>query len=116
MTTLIIFSLLAVLSLGGTVFLVGRRIFSLRFLKPDEQKAKTEFPPPFFDFMREDVIGPFEGFVASTARPAMLKLGEKFLRRFRLLVLRVEAMLHRLSDYFHGKRIAIKNGTDNNGN
>ena len=32
------------------------------------------------------------------------------MRRFRILVLKVEALLHRLSDYFHGKRIAIKNG------
>ena len=110
MLTLIFFSLLAILSFGGAVFLLGRRIVSVRFLNADEQKSKMTASPLFFDFVREDVIRPFEEFVASVARPAMLKLGEKFLRRFRILVLKVEALLHRLSDYFHGKRIAIKNG------
>ena len=110
MFTFIFFASLAALSAVGALLLVGWQILSLRSLSENEQKSKADVLPPFFDFVREDVVRPFEEFVAGTVRPAMFKIGEKFLRRFRLLVLRAEAVLHRLSDYFHGKRIAIKNG------
>ena len=113
MFTFIFFASLAALSAVGVLLLVGWQILSLRSLSENEQKSKADVLPPFFDFVREDVVRPFEEFVAGTVRPAMFKIGEKFLRRFRLLVLKAEAMLHRLSDYFHGKRIAIKNGNEN---
>ena len=86
---------------------------ALRLLNADDQKARMASLPLFFDFAREDIIKPFEEFVAGTVRPAMFKVGEKFLRRFRILILKAEAFLQRLSDYFHGKRIAIKNGNGN---
>lgn len=102
-----------VVSLVGIFFLVGRKLMSLRFLSADQQKIRMSGLPLFFDFVREDVIGPFEEFTAVVVQPATLKICEKFLRRFRLLVLKIETILHRLSDYFHGKRLAIKNGNGN---
>src|SRR3989338_10912107 len=110
MFALIFFTSLAALGFIGALLIVGRRVLVSRFTPEGEEKLKIEGLPPFFDFMRHGVVRPFEEFVANTVRPAMFKIGEKFLRRFRLLVLRAEALLHRLSDYFHGKRIAIKNG------
>ncbi len=113
MFVLIFFASLAVLGFIGALLIVGRQVLVSRFIPEGEEKLKIEGLPPFFDFMRHGVIRPFEEFVASSVRPAMFKIGEKFLCRFRLLVLRAEVFLHRLSDYFHGKRIAIKNGNGN---
>lgn len=83
---------------------------SLRFLAAEEREAIIKNQPPFFDFVRKDVVQPFEGFIASVVRPALFKVGEKILRRSRLITLKTETLLHRLSDYFHGRRVAIKNG------
>ena len=116
MFALIFFTSLAALGFIGALLIVGRRVLVSRFTPEGEEKLKIEGLPPFFDFMRHGVVRPFEEFVANTVRPAMFKIGEKFLRRFRLLVLRAEAFLHRLSDYFHGKRIAIKKNGNGNGN
>ena len=117
MSTFIIFAFLAALSLGAMSFIVGRKIMTLRFLSPEERRNKMSVLPLFFDFVHRDVILPSEAFVASVIQPALLKIGEKFLRRFRLLILKTEAFLQRLSNYFRGKRIAIKNSNGNgNGN
>lgn len=96
---------------AGLLITVFRRIYSIRPLSFEEQKQKLENLPPFFDFLRQNIGRPFADFSQKQIQPAILKLGEKFLRRFRLLMLKIETGLHRLSDYFRGKRIAIKNGT-----
>lgn len=112
MSVLIVFIVLAVLGFAGAVFLVARHIASNRFLGEDERKAKIAALPMFFDFIREDVIAPFDEFSSGVIQPHFLKLSEKSLRRFRILVLRMESILHRMSDHFRGRRIAIKNDKD----
>ncbi|MEK7599050.1 MAG: hypothetical protein AAB474_01165 [Patescibacteria group bacterium] len=95
---------------AGLLIMVSRRIYIIRSLNFEEQKQKMETLPSFFDFLRQNIGRPLGDFSQKQIHPALLKLGEKFLRRFRLLVLKIETGLHRLSDYFRGKRIAIKNG------
>lgn len=110
MSTLIFFAVLSVLGFLGVAFLAGRKIASGRTLSQEEKRAKVAELPAFFDFVREDFFNPLEEFVANSLRPALFKSGEKFLRRFRIFVLKAENVLHRLSNYFRGRRIAIKNG------
>ncbi|MBI2507266.1 MAG: hypothetical protein HYW09_01485 [Candidatus Niyogibacteria bacterium] len=108
---LIIFIVFAVLGISGIVFLVARRVVSNRLLSEDERKAKIAALPMFFDFIREDVLNPLDEFSSGVIQPQLFKLSEKSLRRFRILVLRMESILHRMSDHFRGRRIAIKNGS-----
>lgn len=115
MTTLSYFIILIALGIGGLVVLVGRYVPSLRTLNTQRQRKALEKLPPFFDFIEKYILRPLVEFTGSVVQPASLKLLEKALRRFRIVVLRVEKMLHRLSDYFRGRRIAIKNGNGNKG-
>ena len=96
--------------------MIGRRLYANRSLTAKEQQEKISALPIFFDFIREDFFNPLEELTANSLRPALFKVGEKFLRRFRILVLKTENLLHRLSDYFRGRRIAIKNGNGNGKN
>lgn len=97
----------------GSAVIIGRKIFAFRLLSAEEKKEKLESLPPFFDFLHQYVERPAGRFINEQIHPFILKLGEKFIRRFRLVVLKAETGLKRLSDYFHGRRQALKNGNGN---
>jgi hypothetical protein len=113
MTALNYFLILFFGGFAGSLIMILRRIYSIRSASFEEQKQRLETLPSFFNFLHQNVGQPLTDFSKTQLHPAFFKLGEKFLRRFRLIVLKVENGLHRLSDYFRGKRIAIKNENSN---
>ncbi len=116
MTLFIFYLVLFLAGFLGAGFLLGRRLFALKSLTREEKKNELSGSPVFFDFLREMVYEPSLEFWANTAKPALLRAGEKTTRRSRILTLKVESSLHRLSENLRGKRIAIENGETANGN
>lgn len=113
------YAILFFLGLAGWAVLFGRHLPSLKSMQVEDQRKWLGDLPPFFSFLfrflNRAVRQPFSQLWSETFHPALLSAGEKLLRRFRILVLKVEGILQRLSDYFRGRRIAIKNGSGNNG-
>ncbi|MCH7883195.1 hypothetical protein IIA95_02165 [Patescibacteria group bacterium] len=107
------FFILFFLGLVGLTGLFARHFSRVRTFDREEQKRQLEYLPPFFDFLYVSLFRPFVEFFNTVIHPKLLGLGEEGLRQFRMLVLRVENILHRLSDYFRGRRIAIENGNGN---
>jgi len=116
---MILFIFYLALFLAGTIgaaFLVARRFIAVKSLSAEEKENELAGLPLFFDFLREMVYEPSLEFWAGTVKPALLRAGEKTTRRSRLLTLKAERTLHRLSENLRGKRIAIENGETTNGN
>lgn len=100
----------------GAAYLVGRKFFAVKSLGSEEKNQKLADLPPFFDFLQSLVYEPCLEFWNTVAHPAILKAGEKTTKRSRLVTLKIESALHRLSENFRGRRIAIKNGNGSDGN
>lgn len=116
MQLFIFYFILFLAGLLGAAYLVGRKFFSAKALGGEEKNRKLTELPLFFDFLQSLVYEPCLEFWNTVAHPAILKAGEKTTKRSRIVTLKIESFLHRLSENFRGRRIAIKNGNGANGN
>lgn len=107
MTTLLI---LFLISFVGLAVVLGRGISRLKAIPKEEFLPRYNETKPFWSDFYELVVVPASRVHQEKVRPKVYKEIEKLARRFRIIVLRIECLLLRFSEYIRGKRVMPPNG------
>ena len=90
--------------------LLMRDLPRLRALSKEEFFSRYNSAKPFWQDFHDLLVVPTIRFHQEKARPAAYKEIEKLARRFRIIILRVECLLLKFSEYIRGKRVMSSNG------
>ncbi len=107
---MIIFIVLSAVALVSLAVLFSRRYMSVKNFSHGELLSRFNETAPFWSDFYALFVVPVERVYQEKIRSATYKEIEKLARRFRIIVLRVECLLLRFSEYVKGKRTMQNNG------
>lgn len=107
---MIFFLIIFLVSCGVLFALLMRDLPRLRTLSKEEFFSRYNSAKPFWQDFHDLFVVPTIRFHQEKARPAAYKEIEKLARRFRIIILRVECLLLKFSEYIRGKRVMSSNG------
>ncbi len=96
--------ILFIISLAGLAFVLSRGFLRLRAIPKEELPSRYNETMPFWGDFYELFVAPTIRVHRDRLRPTTYKEIEKLARRFRIIVLRIECLLLRFSEYIRGKR------------
>ena len=104
--------ILFIISLASLAFVLGRGFLRLRAIPKEELPSRYNETKPFWGDFYELFVVPTIRVHQDRLRPTTYKEIEKLTRRFRIIVLRIECLLLRFSEYIRGKRTMPAGGTN----
>ncbi len=104
--------ILFIISLAGLAFVLSRGFLRLRAIPKEELPSRYNETRPFWGDFYELFVAPTIRVHQDRLRPTTYKEIEKLARRFRIIVLRIECLLLRFSEYIRGKRTMPAVGTN----
>ncbi len=107
---MIFFLILFLISCGALAMFLYRDLPRLRALSKEEFYSRYNSRQPFWQEFHDFFVVPTIRIHQEKVRPAAYKEIEKLIRRFRIIVLRVECLLLRFTEYIRGKRVMSSNG------
>lgn len=107
---MIFFIILLVVALIGLIIIFSRHYISIKNFSDKELLSRFGETVPFWNDFYDFFVVPAARVHQEKVRPATYKEIEKLARRFRIIVLRVECLLLRFSEYIKGKRTMPCNG------
>ena len=107
---MIFFLILLAISVSVLIALLAPSFLRIKGLKKEEIQAGLNSTKPFWFDFHNLFVAPAVRVHRENVRPTTYKEIEKMARRFRIIVLRVECLLLRFSEYIRGKRVMSSNG------
>jgi hypothetical protein len=107
---MIFFLILLLISVGALTMLLAKNFLSLKSLPKEEILSRFNSAKPFWNDFNDLLVAPTVRVHQEKVRLATYKEIEKLVRRFRIIVLRIECLLLRFSEYIRGKRVMPSNG------
>ncbi len=107
---MIFFSILLFLSFAAIAVMATRGRLPIRFSSKEEISSRVESMRPFWNDLHDLFVVPTVRVHQEKVLPITYKEIEKLVRRFRIIVLRIECLLMRLTEYIRGKRTLPANG------
>ncbi|MFH0803572.1 MAG: hypothetical protein V1877_00410 [Candidatus Tagabacteria bacterium] len=107
---MIFFLIIFLISCGVLFVLLMRDLPRLRTLTKEEFFFRYNSAKPFWQDFHDLFVVPTIRLHQEKVRPAAYKEIEKLARRFRIIILRIECLLLRFSEYVRGKRVMSSNG------
>ncbi|MEK7121951.1 MAG: hypothetical protein AAB807_00035 [Patescibacteria group bacterium] len=109
------FSILIIVSFLGVLTTILRYWPNVRSLAPTEISSSLAKSRPFFDEFIFGFLIPAFRRVQENSAPVFYATSEKTVRRSRLLILKIESRLQKITDHLKGKRILnSQNGNSRN--
>ncbi len=96
------------LSAGGFSFLFWRKLSRVRGLRDEEIEARLHSSPSVRADLKEQILEPAKAKFYKQHLPAFWRVLEKQVRKMRMVTLRMETRLGRLSDILRGKHINME--------
>jgi hypothetical protein len=107
---MIFFLILLLISIGGLALLFIKRFSILKTVPKEEIFSRYNSERPFWSDFHNLFVAPTIRVHQEKVRPTTYKEIEKMARRARIIMLRIECLLTRFTDYIRGKRVASING------
>jgi len=107
---MIFFLILLLISIGGLALLLVKRFLALKTVSKEEIFSRYNSARPFWSEFHDLFVAPTIRVHQEKVRPAAYKEIEKMARRFKIIVLKIECLLTRFTDYIRGKRVMTANG------
>ena len=106
---MIFFLILLVISVVALIALLAPSFLSIKDLRKEEMQVGVNSEKPFWVDFHNLFVVPVIRVHQENVRPTTYKEIEKMARRFRIIVLRIECLLLRFSEYIRGKRVMSSN-------
>lgn len=107
---MIFFLILLLVSIGGLALLSVKRFLILKTVSKEEILSRYNSAKPFWNEFHDLFVVHVIRVHQEKVRPTVYKEIEKLTHRFRIIVLRIECLLLRFSEYIRGKRVMSSNG------
>jgi hypothetical protein len=107
---MIYFLILLLISIGVLALFFGKRFLELKAIPKEEILSRHDSAKPFWSEFHSLFVVPTIRVHQEKLRPTTYKEIEKMARRFRIILLRIECLLMRFTDYIRGKRMMATNG------
>ncbi len=107
---MIVFLILLTISIVVLAALLVPSFLRIKGLQKEEIQASFNSTKPFWVDFHNLFVVPVVRIHQENVRPKTYKEIEKMTRRFRIIVLRIECLLLRFSEYIRGKRVMSSSG------
>ncbi len=107
---MIFFLILLAISIVSLVALLAPSFLRIKELRKEEIQINVNSVKPFWLDFHNLFVVPVVRVHQENVRPTTYKEIEKMTRRFRIIILKIECLLMRFTEYIRGKRTIAANG------